>query len=578
MKASDYIVKFFEEKKVEIVFGYIGGMITHLVDSIHKNKNVKFVQTYHEQSAAIAAEGYARETQNIGVAISTSGPGATNMMTGIANAYFDSIPVIYITGQVNTYDYKYNKPIKQQGFQETDIISIVKPITKYAKLIDNSEKLVEELEKAYEIATTGRKGPVLLDIPLNIQRANIELIKKIEIESKDKILDNLDMLEKTLDIVKNSKAPILLIGGGFISENAKELLEEFVKKTGIPVVNSLLGKGCFSELENEHMGLIGSYGNRCANIAVYNSDCLLTLGSRLDLRQTGNFLEKFSENKKIIHVDIDEKEMKYSRLKNKINLKIRAKDYLNYLNDNICDFKISESWKNYLKNLKENYSQAKEIEKNVENKMPYEIIDLVNKYSKEGDIITADIGQNQMWAAQYLKIKKDQKWYTSGGLAPMGYSLPAAVGAAFANKGNDVFAIMGDGGFHMSTQSLMLISQYNLPVKVIVLNNNALGMITQFQELYFQNVTAGTTNSGGYYVPNLENMAKSYNLKYFKLDKKNMFDNIYLDKIFKIKNAIIEVILEGETRVYPKLEYDCSIENTSPKLSEEELKKLKFKK
>lgn len=577
MKASDYIVKFLEEKNIEYVFGYQGGMITHLVDSISKSNKIKFIQTYHEQSAAIAAEGYARATNNIGVAISTSGPGVTNMLTGIANAYFDSIPVIYITGQVNTYDYKYDKPIRQQGFQEMDVVSVTQSITKYSKMVDKLEELPYELQKAYRIAMTGRKGPVVLDIPMNIQRGNIDIQDFTYLEKENTNYKKTKKeIDDSIEIIKNSKAPIFLIGAGFISDNVFELFENIVKETGIPVVNSLLGKGGFSEENKEYIGMIGSYGNRNANIGVFNSDCLIVLGSRLDNRQTGNILDKFVIKKKIIHVDIDEEELSNNRLSNRIKLNMSTKEFLLCLKEKIGNFKISNNWSKYIERIKENYNQAKEIEKNIDNKFPYEFIEMLNGYTKEGDIITADIGQNQMWSAQYMKMKKNQRWFTSGGLAPMGYSLPVAVGSGFSNRECQIFSLMGDGGFHMALQSLMLISQYDLPIKVIVLNNESLGMITQFQELYFDSRMVGTAKDGGYLVPEISKIAESYGLKYFKIDKKNIKDKKLIDEIFNERNGIIEVKIEGKTKVYPKLEFDSSIENTSPKLSNEELKKTEF--
>ena len=241
MKASDYIISFFEQNGVKYIFGYIGGMITHLVDSIYTNHNVNFIQTYHEQTAAIAAEGYAICSNNIGVAISTSGPGATNMITGIADAYFDSIPVIYITGQVNTYEYKYDKPIRQQGFQETDIIDIVKPITKYAKLIDNPNDLRYELEKALYIAVSGRKGPVLLDIPMDIQRAEVNPLTMVAFQTESSIKYDID-ISKYKDLIEKSKRPMLLVGGGCKNIEVKQQIENFIRKYPLPVITSLMGK------------------------------------------------------------------------------------------------------------------------------------------------------------------------------------------------------------------------------------------------------------------------------------------------------------------------------------------------
>lgn len=564
MKVSDYIVKFFEDKGVNIIFGYMGGMITHLADSIYKNPNMKFIQVYHEQTAAIAAEGFARETGKIGVAISTSGPGATNMITGIANAYFDSIPVIYITGQVNTYEYKYDKPIRQQGFQETDIISIVKPITKYAKLVDKEEEIKYELEKAYRIALEGRKGPVILDIPMNIQRAEIEIEKIPSFSNRAEKIKQIDF-DSILNLIEKSKKPVILAGAGLISDSSQELLKQLIDKTKIPVVNSLMGKGCFPDDRIEFIGMIGSYGNRCANMLVPESDLLIALGTRLDTRQTGNILEGFLPKGKIIHVNIDEIELENHRLENRIKVNSTVKDFLSFI-ENKIKYRVTKEWENRYIELKKIYSQEKEIEKNIENKIPYKIMEILNEYSKVGDIFTADIGQNQMWSAQHLKMKEKQKYYTSGGLAPMGYSLPASIGVAFANSSQNIFSINGDGGFHMALQSLMLISQYDLPIKVIVLNNNALGMITQFQELYFDKRMVGTTAEGGYLVPKIKNISKAYNLKYFKITKENIGDKKYLDEIFETRNGIIEFLIEGETKVFPKLEYNQPINRTSPLL------------
>ncbi len=571
MKVSDYIISFFEQKGVDTIFGYMGGMITHLADSIATNDNVKFVQVYHEQTAAIAIEGYARETGNIGVAMATSGPGATNMMTGIADAYFDSIPTIYITGQVNTYEYKYDKPIRQLGFQEMDVVATVKEITKYAVMITDEKRIRFELEKAFHIAKSGRPGPVLLDIPMNIQRAEINPSESESYIPEPTLKRSYDFasIEK---LINSAQRPMLLVGGGCFNSGAQLEINDFVKKTGIPVVASLMGKGVVDESSANYIGMLGSYGNRCANIATANADLLIALGSRLDTRQTGAMVEHFLKKGKIIHVDIDENELIHHRIENKINLAIDVKEFI--LGLQISNLEI-DSWKGYLKTIKATYNQNVEVNQNVENKAPYRIIETLNKYSKVNELFTGDVGQNQMWAAQSLVLKQGQKFFTSGGLAPMGYSLPCAVGAAFAKSNNEsIYCITGDGGFHMSTQSLMLISQYNLPIKVIVINNHALGMITQFQELYFNNRLTGTAVTGGYQVPDIEKLAEAYGLKYFEISESDLENNTLMDEIFSTRNCIVNYVIEGSTRVYPKLEYNASFEDVSPKLSREELEGL----
>lgn len=573
MKASDYIVSFISERGVDTVFGYIGGMITHLVDSLARSNDVKFVQTYHEQTAAIAAEGYAMENGKFGVAISTSGPGATNMMTGIADAYFDSIPVLYITGQVNSYEYKYNKPIRQQGFQETDIVKIVKPITKYAAFVDDASNLRYELEKAIHIATTGRKGPVLLDIAMNVQRTDIcpDELKGYEDESNS-IEDRIDLSE-VIKLFSESERPMVLLGAGCLGEKVRPRLEKFIFESKIPVVTSLKGRGVIDETYKYYIGMVGSYGNRCANIAISQADLLIILGSRLDTRQTGAKIDSFLKDGKIIHVDIDENELKYHRIRNQVNLNMNVCSFLERLEESSSSLTPSRKWLDYVLKIKTKYSQENEIDRFVENKSPYRFVQMLNELTKEGDVITTDVGQNQMWAAQTIAMKKGMSFLTSGGLAPMGYSLPAAIGVAFANPHKTIYALCGDGGFHMSLQSLMVISQYHLPIKVIVLNNSTLGMITQFQHLYFNDLMAGTTADGGYLVPDIKALACSYGLKYDVLTGNSSLEEV---KRVIADSNLIECKIAGLTTVCPKLEYNKPIESPIPLLSEEEMKSIKF--
>lgn len=574
MKASDYIVSFISERGVDTVFGYIGGMITHLVDSLARSEKVRYIQTYHEQTAAIAAEGYAIENGKFGVAISTSGPGATNMMTGIADAYFDSIPVLYITGQVNSYEYKYDKPIRQQGFQETDIVSIVKPITKYAAFVDDAKKLRYELEKAIHIATTGRKGPVLLDIAMNVQRTDINPEDLLGYTDNSNPIEEKYDLTEIVDLFSKSKRPMVLLGAGCIGNEIQKHLEDFVFNHKVPVVTSLMGRGAIDETYQYYIGMVGSYGNRCANIAISQTDLLIVLGSRLDTRQTGAKIDTFLTNGHIVHVDIDANELKYHRIHGQKNVNMDVLTFLQALKSYSYKLSPSDRWHGYVLDIKAKYNQDKEIDRFVENKSPYKFIQFLNSLTKEGDVITTDVGQNQMWAAQTIQMKKNMKFLTSGGLAPMGYSMPAAIGMAFANPNRTIYALCGDGGFHMSVQSLMVISQYHLPIKIIVLNNSTLGMITQFQHLYFNNLMAGTTADGGYLVPNLKALAESYGLKYGCISITTTDEDA--KEIIK-ESELIEYKIDGLTTVCPKLEYNKPIENPIPLLRDEELKDIIFK-
>ena len=496
MKASDYIVTFIQQQGVNVVYGYIGGMITHLVDSIARTPGMQFVQTYHEQSAAFAAEGYSIENEKLGVAISTSGPGATNMITGIADAWFGSIPVLYITGQVNSYEYKYDKPIRQQGFQETDIVSIVKPITKYAALVDRAENLRYELEKAVRLAQTGRKGPVLLDICMDVQRTEINPDELKSYTSEENEYQEAYDISIIVKMIAEAKRPMLLLGAGAQSEKAKEVVAEFISKTKIPAVCSLMGLGVVDTDYGYYLGLLGSYGNRCANKAMQNVDLLIAVGTRLDTRQTGAKYESFVEKGTIIHVDIDSNELTSHRLQNRMMVCDSAEHFFERILAELPEIPDYSEWHQQIDGLKDKYSQKSEVDGYVPNKSPYRLMDKINEYAKDTDVFVADIGHNQMIAAQTLKVKGNQKFVTSGGLAPMGFSLPISVGITMANPKRRAISINGDGGFHLASQSLMLISQYDLPVIVFIVNNESLGMITQFQSLYFDGRMNATTNGG----------------------------------------------------------------------------------
>jgi len=433
-------------------------------------------------------------------------------------------------------------------------------------MIDDAYNLRYELEKAVHIATTGRKGPVVIDLPMDISRAEInpsELKSYIpEIEKTD----SYDLAE-VVSIINSASRPMLLVGGGCQSEKSKELLTSFIKQTQIPVVTSLMGKGAVDETYINHIGMIGSYGNRCANMAIAESDILLALGTRLDTRQTGAMVEEFLPKGKIIHVDIDKNELEHHRLNNRIKLNSSVEDFLQTLTQQYFSPKGNSNWIKRIQLLKSKYNQENEVEKFVANKAPYRFIQTLNNITQEDDIITVDIGQNQMWAAQTVKLKRGQKFITSGGLAPMGFSLPVAIGMAFASPDKTIYAITGDGGLHISIQSLLLIPQYNLNIKIIVLNNSALGMITQFQSLYFDGRMKGTTAQSGFINPDYEGIAKAYGLNYVARNEESLST---IKEDLAIRNIFYEYQIEDLTTVSPKLEYNRPINQPSPQINENE--------
>ena len=573
IKISDYIIEFLLSKNINKTFGYIGGAIAHIYHSIDKYKEMEIINCIHEQGAGFAAEGYARITGKSGVAFATSGPGATNLITPIGSCYFDSVPTMFITGQVNTYEYKYDKPVRQIGFQETDIVSIIKPIVKYAVMVDKVEDIRYELEKAYYLSQEGRKGPVLVDIPMNIQRTEVDISslksffdsnEYFELENNKKEKNNID---EVINLLKESKRPIVLIGGGVRLSNANVELLNYVEKYSIPVVYSLMGKDAISEDYKYNLGLIGSYGNRYGNLALANSDLILVLGSRLDTRQTGTSLDTFAREAKIIQVDVDKNELG-SKIKIDIEINSDVKDFITTLNKYEINIDITE-WLKKLKEYKNKFSSTVGFDNNL--KIPNYVVSIISKYLQDEDICV-DVGQHQMWTAQSLNIKATQRVLFSGGMGAMGFALPASIGACIGSNKRTV-VIAGDGGIQMNIQELEVINRRKLPIKIFVLNNKNLGMVRQFQELYFDKKYLGTIDD--YSVPNLVDIAKAYAIKARKIDDISKLE-IELKDIFSSNEPeLINIELPVEmTTVEPKLIVNKPIEDMHPFISKDELSSL----
>ncbi|MGL6107479.1 thiamine pyrophosphate-binding protein [Romboutsia sp.] len=581
MKVSDYIVKFIKEYNVDTIFGYQGGMITHLVDSIFKEDGINFVSLYHEQGAAFAAEGYSRVSGNIGVAIATSGPGATNLVTGIASCFFDSIACIFITGQVNTYELRRNDNIRQEGFQETDIIKIVQSITKYSVSIKNAEDIKYHLEKAFFLAKNERCGPVLLDIPMNIQRAEVneDELKGFyytdeHLEMEKYILNEVDLnndIQNVINLIKESSRPIILSGGGIRIGRAIDELKLFSVVSNIPVVTTLMGLDSIDSEHENYVGYMGSYGNRYSNLAVANSDLLIVLGSRLTTRQTSTNVKSFAREAKIIHVDIDNNELNL-KLKEDISIRCDVKVFLTKIINklNIDDYKYDFSiWMDKIKNYKKQYpSYPTKIYKSEID--PNEIMHFIGDLCNKNTIFSLDIGQNQIWASQSIAIKKGQRVLNAGGMGPMGFSIPAAIGAWYSSKKSKIISIVGDGGFQMNIQELQTIIRDNIPIKIIIMNNQALGMIRHFQELYYDSKYYGTIE--GYSTPDFIKVCTAYGIDSTKISS--------IDEIHKIKELLdddkshlIEITLSQITYSIPKLEMGRPIEDQSPLLDRDEFYK-----
>lgn len=551
MKASDYIVEYLISKKVTDVFGYPGGMVTHLMDSFYKySDRIKTHVTYHEQGAAMAACGFAQASGNIGVAYATSGPGATNLITGICNAFFDSIPTLFITGNVNTFEAKGDLKVRQRGFQETDIVGMVKNVTKYAGQIKDVDELRWALDYAFHIANSGRKGPVLLDIPMNIFRAEInpslmkEYIAKTEIETTP-IHTVISSINNEL---KQADRPVLLLGSGVKSCSDRNMPLRAARTLGIPVVTSMIAVDVLGD-EPLCYGFVGAYGHRAANFIVSKSDLVISIGSRMDIRQIGMKRDRFAPKARIIRIDIDASELEYRVHDDEISFVCDAEQLFKYLlENNETNFKNYEAWNKICEEIRYLLNQEDE-KKDIQ--MANFFMHEISKHFVKDAYITTDVGQSQVWTAQSMIIKSDQKMLFSGGHGAMGYSLPASIGC-YWGSGRLVYSINGDGGFQMNMQEMQVIVRENIPVKIIVFNNYALGMIRHFQEMYFNGRYAQTVKNGGYVTPDFEGLAKAYGLPYYCIENENDIKEETFNGLFP---AFIEVKLPVDTYVVPKLEF-----------------------
>lgn len=570
MKVSDYVMNFLVSEGVTHIFEVCGGALAHLLDSMYNRKDIKAVSMHHEMAAAIAAEGYSRVSGNLGVAMATSGPGATNLITGIGSCFFDSIPSLFITGQVNTYEFKYDRSVRQIGFQETDIVNIIRPIVKDAILVDDKNKMRCILEKAVETAKGGRPGPVLVDIPLNIQRYEIE--PEI-LESYDSKYEELnpeidDKISEILKLIKTSSRPVVLVGGGLRLSHAEKELFEFINKTKIPIVTSLMGLDAFPHDHESFVGMIGTYGNRYANLALSNSDLLIALGTRLDTRQTGTKPETFAREATIIHVDIDPLELN-NKIKEDLTINSDLKEFLVKLNGILSENgeRDIKEWKNVVKSFKEKYPSYKKPAK--EYMDPNFFIHKLSEYLPEDAIICVDVGQNQIWAAQSLELKASQRFLTEGGMASIGSAFPMGIGASFAKPESTVVVITGDGGFQLNLQELQTVYHHNLPLKIIMLNNYCYGMIKQFQEQYMDSRFQSTVED--YSAPDFQEVVGAYRIPVMKITKNSELTGSF-EKLFKDRSAMfLEVNISSNYKAQPKLSVNMPLEDQEPLLPFEEL-------
>ena len=548
IKGARILLECLSRLGINEIFGYPGGAVIPIYDELYSFKEIKHYFARHEQGAVHEADGYARSTGKVGACLATSGPGATNLVTGIMTAHMDSIPLLVITGQVSS------SLLGKDAFQESDIVGITVPITKNNYLVQDIKDLPRILKEAYYIASTGRPGPVLVDIPRDIQLQEIPYDEFNKIYESNFTLEGYNpvyeghkgQIKTAIKMIKDSKKPLIIAGAGILKAHAYEELKEFVEKTNIPVAMTLLGLGSFPGNHDLALGMIGMHGTTYANYAANEADLIIAAGMRFDDRVTGN-PQKFLPNAKIIHIDIDPAEIGKNKL---IDVPIVGdlKNVLADLNEKAPKVSYDE-WLKQIKKWKKEYSLTyRKTEDDI--LIPQEILSEIDKITKGNVIVATDVGQHQMWTAQYLTFNNPYSILTSGGAGTMGFGLPAAIGAQVANPNKKVLAVVGDGGFQMTFQELMLIKEYNLPVKIFIINNSYLGMVRQWQELFHEKRYSSVDLS---YNPNFIKIGEAYGIKSIQLkNKKDLKKN--LKKILESDEAVlVECIVEKEENVYPMI-------------------------
>lgn len=563
MIVADYIAQFLTDRGVPFVFEMSGGMITRMLDAIYRNGSPQIISVHHEQAAAFAADAVGRMTGVPGVAMATSGPGATNLLTGIGSCFFDSAPAVFITGQVNRHEMKGSSGVRQLGFQETDIVSMATPITKAAWTATDPEEVPRLLEAAFALAMESRPGPVLLDIPMDVQGSELDKNPAMSTapevprtQPDEKIWTDL------LDAFEKAERPLMLLGGGVAASGSVDLARSFVRALGVPSVVSLLGLDVLPYNDPLRVGMIGSYGNRWANLAIGEADCLLVLGSRLDVRQTGSEVEAFAENKNIFHVDCDPAEIN-NRVKGCVGIVAHLHDFLREgcIRVQARSWPDRSAWLQWISDKRDKWPDTSESTTAGIN--PNMLMHEISRFSTRAAAYVLDVGQHQMWAGQSLEVEPHQRILTSGGMGSMGYALPAAIGAALSVYSEPVVVIAGDGGFQSNIQELQTVIRNQLPMKIVIVNNNCHGMVRQFQESYFNGRYQSTV--WGYSSPDFEAVGKAYGLDSRSVDDEDELHDA-LAWLWKepTKPALLQVAIDPSANVYPKIAFGHPITEMEP--------------
>ena len=578
MKVADYIVEFFVQQQICDFFGYQGTMIAHFIDSIGKNPRAKNHSCYNEQGAAFAGCGYAKASGKCAMVYATSGPGAMNLLSGVADAYYDSVPVVFITGQLNTNEYTSVTTLRQQGFQEADVVAMASPITKYAVQVREADELPRVLKEAFRIANEGRKGPVLIDLPMNIQRADITIPEdayQCPVEPVNDIFDNQSVYNTILSKLESAKRPVLMIGNGLAGiYDFRDQLLKLLELLQIPVVTSLPAKGLLPEEHPLNLGYIGAaYGHRYANIIVdQKADLILSLGCSLCPRQTGQRTKDFAAKAQIIRIDLDPNELLRSIHEDDIKVEADARDFVRFALEKLRDGSWQEKkiWLESCQNCKAKLSQF-DAECS-EGRTPNKIIEALGASIPAKAVICSDVGQHQLWVAQSFPIKEGQRLLFSGGHGAMGFALPAAIGGYYGT-GMPAVCICGDGSFQMNIQELQWVVREKLPILIVVLNNHSLGLIRQQQDDFFDSNYFGATEKFGYDTPDFCRIGKAYGITSCTVETKaELISNI--EKWDKESPLLIQYLVEDTSKAYPKTYFGERMFNQKPYISDKLMEEI----
>ncbi|MBI2625529.1 thiamine pyrophosphate-binding protein [Candidatus Parcubacteria bacterium] len=564
MKLSDYLAQFLVEQKVKHVFLVTGGAAAHIVDSLGRNPKIAYICPQHEQSAAMAADAYSRITKNIGVAVATSGPGATNLITGICCAWFDSIPILCITGQVNTHEMAGPKrKVRQYGFQETDVVGIVRPITKFAELVTDPKEIRYVLEKAVYLAKSGRPGPVLVDLPLNVQHADInpKTLRRFNPrelhEPKPNAAKLRTQVRRMIHMLGKAKRPVILAGGGIRLAYARPEFRKLMAKLRVPVVASWSGIDALAHSHPMYVGQLGVYGARGANFTAQNTDLIIAIGSRLDSRQTGGQHHTFAREAKRVGVDIDPGEIfKQDGVKAHLAIVSDAKLFLEEFLRQLPRVKLQDLpvWHARCRNWKKRYPAVwPEWYHQKGSVNSYVFVEALARAAGNDDIAIVDEGGNLTWTMQAWHVKPGQMLFSALGNSPMGYAFPAAIGAWFAAPQRRIICIDGDGGFQVNIQELQTVAYHKIPLKIFILNNRVYGILKQFQETYFKARYEASTPEHGYSCPDFVNIAKAYGIKAVRItNHRNLAANIR--KVLATPGPVLcDVNISRDQKLIPKL-------------------------